>query len=459
MNEQLSILVVDDEQYIREILQEILEGKKYKVITAADGKAALEIVREQPIDLILTDMRMPRMDGLQLLKAAKMLAPEIEVILITAYGEVGPAVEAMRNGAFHFILKPPKESHILMTVARALEKRTLVLENQAFRQQLATVHQGGSIIGESPVVQKLIAEVEQIALSDSTVLILGESGTGKEVFANAIHAASSRSHKPMIKVNCAAIPADLLESDLFGHEKGAFTGAAERKLGRFELANGGTLFLDEIGDMSMDLQSKLLRVLQEGEFERVGGTETIQVDVRLIAATNKDLVAAVGTGAFREDLFYRLQVMTLQLPPLNARQEDIPLLANHFLKKYSEKNRKPIRGIASDALDALKQYDWPGNIRELENVIERAVVLTQTERIELANLPEWVRPGEIPEGDSIVIPFGTPMDEIQQIAIEATLEKTNGDKNLAASLLGITVQTIYRKLKTANEATEAPPNS
>ena len=263
----------------------------------------------------------------------------------------------------------------------------------------------------------------------------------------------------MIKVNCAAIPADLLESDLFGHEKGAFTGAAERKLGRFELANGGTLFLDEIGDMSMDLQSKLLRVLQEGEFERVGGTETIQVDVRLIAATNKDLVAAVGTGAFREDLFYRLQVMTLQLPPLKARQEDIPLLANHFIKKYSEKNRKPIRGIASDALDALKQYDWPGNIRELENVIERAVVLTQTERIELANLPEWVRPGEIPEGDSIVIPFGTPMNEIQQIAIEATLEKTNGDKNLAASMLGITVQTIYRKLKTANEATEAPPNS
>jgi two-component system response regulator HydG len=459
MNEQLSILVVDDEQHIRQTLQAILERKKYKVTVADDGQAALEIVRQQPIDLILTDLKMPQMDGLQLLKAAKMLAPEIEVILITAYGEVGTAVEAMRNGAFHFITKPPNRSQILLTVARALEKRALVLENQAYRDQLAAAHHGERIIGNSAVMQKLIAEVEKIAPSDSTVLILGQTGTGKEVIADAIHAASPRCDKPMVKINCAAIPENLLESDLFGHERGAFTGAKEHKLGRFELANGGTLFLDEIGDMSMPLQSKLLRVIQQGEFERVGSTETIRVDVRLIAATNKDLAAAVAADEFREDLFYRLKVMTLQLPPLRERLEDVPALANHFITKYSEKSRKPIRGIAREAVDALKRYDWPGNVRELENVIERAVVLTETGVIELGNLPESVCPGEIADGDSIVIPVGTPMDEIQQIAIEATLERTNGDKKLAASLLGIDVRTIYRKLKTVNEATEAPLNS
>ena len=459
MNEQLSILVVDDEQHIRQTLQAILERKKYKVTVADDGQAALEIVRQQPIDLILTDLKMPRMDGLQLLKAAKRLAPEIEVILITAYGEVGTAVEAMRNGAFHFITKPPNRSQILLTVARALEKRALVLENQAYRDQLAAAHHGERIIGNSAVMQKLIAEVEKIAPSDSTVLILGQTGTGKEVIADAIHAASPRCDKAMVKINCAAIPEDLLESDLFGHERGAFTDAKKRKLGRFELANGGTLFLDEIGDMSIPLQSKLLRVIQEGEFERVGSTETIRVDVRLIAATNKDLAAAVEAGEFREDLFYRLKVMTLELPPLRERREDVPLLANHFITKYSEKSRKPIRGIAREAVDALKRYDWPGNVRELENVIERAVVLTETGVIELGNLPESVCPGEIADGDSIVIPVGTPMNEIQRIAIEATLERTNGDKKLAASLLGITVQTIYRKLKTTNEAPEAPPNS
>jgi two-component system response regulator HydG len=459
MNERKSILVVDDEQLIRTALQEILEREKYKVSTADDGQAALEIVRQQPIDLILTDLKMPQMDGLQLLKAAKMLAPEIEVILITAYGEVNTAVEAIRNGAFHFIPKPPKRPQILMTVARALEKQALVLENQAYRDQLAAAHHGERIIGNSAVMQKLIAEVEKIAPSDSTVLILGQTGTGKEVIADAIHAASPRSDKAMVKINCAAIPENLLESDLFGHERGAFTGAKEHKLGRFELASGGTLFLDEIGDMSMDLQSKLLRVIQQGEFERVGSTETIAVDVRLIAATNKDLAAAVEAGEFREDLFYRLQVMTLELPPLRERREDVPLLANHFITKYSEKSRKPIRGIAREAVDALKRYDWPGNVRELENVIERAVVLTETGVIELGNLPESVCPGEIADGDSIVIPVGTPMNEIQRIAIEATLERTNGDKKLAASMLGIAVQTIYRKLKTTNEAPEAPPNS
>jgi two-component system response regulator HydG len=462
MNKRKSILVVDDEQDIRRTLQRILERKKYKVSTADDGQAALEIIQKQPIDLILTDLKMPRMDGVQLLKAAKRLAPEIEVILITAYGEVGTAVEAMRNGAFHFITKPPNRSQILLTVARALEKRALVLENQAYRDQLAAAHHGERIIGNSTVMQKLIAEVEKIAPSDSTVLILGQTGTGKEVIADAIHAASPRCDKAMVKINCAAIPENLLESDLFGHERGAFTGAKEHKLGRFELASGGTLFLDEIGDMSMDLQSKLLRVIQQGEFERVGSTETIAVDVRLIAATNKALAAAVEADEFREDLFYRLKVMTLELPPLRERREDVPLLANHFMTKYSEKNRKPIRGIAREAVDALKRYGWPGNVRELENVIERAVVLTETGDIELAHLPELIRPGEIPAGPSIVIPVGTPMGEIQQIAIEATLEITNGDKKLAASMLDIAVQTIYRKLKTVNEATEAPeapPNS
>ena len=320
MNEHKTILVVDDDALIRQSVKRILEKEKYDVITAEDGEPALEIIRQKPVDLILTDLKMRKMDGMQLLKAAKMLAPEIDVIMMTAHGEVDTAVEAMREGAYHFIRKPLKRAEILLNIARALEKQALVLEVRSFREQLEAEHHFSNIIGQSSVIRELITKVQQVAPSTANVLILGESGTGKEVFANALHAANPRKNKSMVKVSCAALPETLLESELFGYEKGAFTDAKTRKPGRFELADGGTLFLDEIGEMPKPLQVKLLRVLQEGEFERLGGTKTICVDVRLIAATNKNLAEEVEAGNFREDLFYRLNVITLEIPPLRDRR-------------------------------------------------------------------------------------------------------------------------------------------
>jgi two-component system response regulator HydG len=450
MTEQKSILVVDDEATIRESLLRTLKRAGYEVITAEDGEAALGVIRQKPVDLMLTDLNMPRMGGLQLLKAAKMLSPETEVIVMTAYEvEVETAVEAMKDGAYHFIRKPLKRPEILLNIARALEKQALLVENRSFREQLEVEYHFSNIIGKSPIMRELVTKVEQAAPSTANVLILGESGTGKEVFANAIHAASPRAGKPLIKVSCAALPDPLLESELFGYEKGAFTGAANRKPGRFELADGGTLFLDEIGEMPKHLQVKLLRVLQDGEFERLGGTKTIRVDIRLIAATNKDLAREVEAVNFREDLFYRLNVITLKLPPLRERREDIPLLVDYFLKKYSEKNGKSIRGISREAMNTLEVYDWPGNVRELENAIEQAVVLAQSDIIGLVDLPASVHQRETANHSSIVIPLGTPLGEIQRRVISETLKMTSGDKELAAKLLGISSRTIYRKLEKA----------
>ncbi len=446
MNEHKTILVVDDDALIRQSVKRILEKEKYDVITAEDGEPALEIIRQKSVDLILTDLKMRKMDGMQLLKAAKMLAPEIDVIMMTAHGEVDTAVEAMREGAYHFIQKPLKRAEILLNIARALEKQALVLEVRSFREQLEAEHHFSNIIGQSSVIRELITKVQQVAPSTAKVLILGESGTGKEVFANALHAASPRKNKPMVKVSCAALPETLLESELFGYEKGAFTDAKTRKPGRFELADGGTLFLDEIGEMPKPQQVKLLRVLQEGEFERLGGTKTICVDVRLIAATSKNLVEEVEAGNFREDLFYRLNVVTLEIPPLRDRREDIPLLVDRFLKKYSEKNEKPIRGISREALNALEVYDWGGNVRELESVIEQAIVLTQADSIGLEDLPASIQPREISREKSITLPLGTPMEEVERRVICETLKMTSGDKELAAKLLGISSRTIYRKL-------------
>lgn len=446
MNEHKTILVVDDDALIRQSVKRILEKEKYDVITAEDGEPALEIIRQKPVDLILTDLKMRKMDGMQLLKAAKMLVPEIDVIMMTAHGEVDTAVEAMREGAYHFIQKPLKRAEILLNIARALEKQALVLEVRSFREQLEAEHHFSNIIGQSSVIRELITKVQQVAPSTANVLILGESGTGKEVFANALHAASPRKNKPMVKVSCAALPETLLESELFGYEKGAFTDAKIRKPGRFELADGGTLFLDEIGEMPKPQQVKLLRVLQEGEFERLGGTKTICVDVRLIAATSKNLVEEVEAGNFREDLFYRLNVVTLEIPPLRDRREDIPLLVDRFLKKYSEKNEKPIHGISREALSALEVYDWRGNVRELESVIEQAIVLTQADSIGLEDLPASIQPCEISREKSITLPLGTPMEEVERRVICETLKMTSGDKELAAKLLGISSRTIYRKL-------------
>ncbi len=451
MNEGKLVLVVDDDAPIRDSLERILKRAGYAIETAADGKSALEVIRHQRVNLILADLRMPNMDGLQLLKAAKILSPEIEVILMTAYGEVDTAVEAMQAGAYHFIQKPLKRSEILLIIARALEKQMLAIEVRSLREQMDAEHYLGNIIGKSTAMRQLITKVQQVASSTATILIAGESGTGKEVFANAIHALSPRVNKPMIKVNCGALPDTLLESELFGYERGAFTDAKTGKPGRFELADGGTLFLDEIGEMPKPLQVKLLRVLQDGRFERLGGTKSLSVDVRLIAATNKDLTAEVESGNFRTDLFYRLNVITLELPPLRSRREDIPLLVNCFLKKYNEKAEKPIRGISRQALKALEAYHWPGNIRELENAIEQAVVLTQSDNIEQMDLPASIHKSgtdsTYPHGSkSITIPLGTPVEVVEQRLISETLRMTSGDKELAAKLLGISSRTIYRKL-------------
>ncbi len=452
MNEDKLVLVVDDDAPIRDSLEKILKRDGYAIQTAADGESALEVIRHQPVNLILADLRMPNMDGLRLLKAAKILSPEIEVILMTAYGEVDTAVEAMQAGAYHFIQKPLKRSEILLTIARALEKQMLAIEVKSLREQMGAEHSLGNIIGKSPAMRQLITKTQQVASSTATILITGESGTGKEVFANAIHALSPRTNKPMIKINCGAFPDTLLESELFGYEKGAFTDAKASKPGRFELADEGTLFLDEIGEMPKPLQVKLLRVLQDGKFERLGGTKPLCVDVRLIAATNKNLTMAVEAGNFRDDLFYRLNVITLDLPPLRARREDIPLFVDCFLKKYSEKAEKPIRGISRQALEALEAYYWPGNIRELENAIEQAVVLTQSNTIERMNLPASIHKGSKDstyphDPKSIVVPLGTPMEEIEQKVITGVLSMTSGDKELTAKLLGLSARTIYRKLE------------
>lgn len=451
MNEDKLVLVVDDDAPIRDSLEKTLKRDGYTVLTAAGGESALMLIRQQPVNLILTDLKMPNMDGLQLLKAAKMLSPEIEVIVMTAFGEVGSAVEAMREGAYHFIQKPLKRAVLQMIVTRALEKQNLKVEVQSFRERSETDRNLSNITAQSPLMRHLITKVQQVAPSSASVLITGESGTGKEIFANAIHALSPRANQPMITVNCGALPDTLLESELFGYEKGAFTDAKATKLGRFELADNGTLFLDEIGEMPKALQVKLLRVLQDGKFDRLGGTKTLSVDVRLIVATNKNLVAEVESGNFRDDLFYRLNVINLELPPLRSRIEDISLLVNRFLKKYSEKDEKPIGGISRQALEALEAYHWPGNVRELENAIEQAVVLTQSDVIEQSDLPMTVRDSgknSAPTcaSKSIVIPLGTPMEEAEKRIISETLKMTGGDKELTAKLLDISSRTIYRKL-------------
>jgi two-component system response regulator HydG len=370
----------------------------------------------------------------------------VEVILITGHGGIEDAVAAMKEGAYDFLTKPFKRAALQKAVEKALEKQHLLQQNRALRRQLEDVMLQGAIIGTAPAMRRVLDLVAQVAPSNATVLILGESGTGKELIADALHRGSARREGPCIKVNCAALPETLLESELFGHEKGAFTGAAARKEGRFELAHGGTLFLDEIGDLSPATQAKLLRVLQDGTFERLGGTKTLKVDVRIVTATNKDLEGEVKAGRFREDLFYRLNVISIVVPPLRDRREDIPLLAQHFVQRYAQRNAKAVEGLAREALDLLAAYHWPGNVRELENVIERAVVLARDAWIGPRDLPEAIS-AVAPEARAITIAIGTPLEEVEQRLIEETLQHTGGDKTLAAKLLGITSRTIYRKLK------------
>ena len=447
-----TVLIVDDQESIRVALSRMLSKEGYEVLLTDEGEKALDVLREKKVNVMLSDLKMPKMDGLQLLKASKLVKPEVEVILITAHGTIEKAVGAMKDGAYDFITKPFKKIVIVNMIKKALEKQALVVENRYLHEQLA--HSGhdkqSDIIGQSDVMSDVIKLAEQVAPSQASVLIQGENGTGKESIASLIHRIGARSDKPFIKVSCAALPDTLLESELFGYEKGAFTGAVSQKEGRFELANEGTLFLDEIGEITPSIQVKLLRVLQEGEFERLGGTKVLRSNVRIISATNINLENAIKQKRFREDLYYRLNVITMNMPPLRERREDIPLLISHFLKIYQEKNNKVVDGISEDVLDILTDYQWPGNVREIKNIIERAVVLTQDRIITQKDLPENISKKKAEER-KLTIPFGMPLREIKKKIIIETLRRSKGDKEITANLLGITPRTIYRKMNSLEE--------
>ena len=441
-----TVLVADDESGVRESVGRVLRHEGFRVIPAEDGDAALAALREGGVDLLLADLRMPGLDGLELLRAAKLLTPEVEIVVLSGHGTVEEAVAAMKEGAYDFLTKPFERAQLVHTVRQALEHRTLLLKNRSLQRRLDELVGAGEIIGESAAIRQVLALVNRVAPTAATVLIQGESGTGKELVARALHDGSPRSGLPFIRVNCAALPETLLESELFGYERGAFTGAATRKQGRFELADGGTLLLDEAGDLSAATQAKLLRVLQEGEFERLGGTKTLKVDVRLVAATNQDLALLVTQRRFREDLYYRLNVIAIEIPPLRNRAEDIPLLAGHFLRVHAAKNHREIDGFTEAALGRLRAYPWPGNVRELEHAVERAVILTRGKLLDLADLPPAVSQVE-PAARVVPIPLGMPLSEVEQRLIEETLRLTKGNKELAAKFLGIASRTIYRKLK------------
>jgi two-component system response regulator HydG len=449
-----TVLVVDDEPGIVDSLQKVFERESLRVLTARGGAEALEVLRREPISVVLTDLMMPGMSGLDLLKASRSVSPETETVLMTAYGTVENAVEAMRQGAYDFVTKPLKRAHVVRAVTKALEKRNLVQENRSLRAQLAAQRQK-TPIGQSLPWRRTMETVMQAAPSMATVLLLGESGTGKELLARAIHEASPRAAAPFIPVNCAALPESILEAELFGYERGAFTGAIQRHDGRFLQADRGTLFLDEIGEIPTHVQVKLLRVLQEGEVERLGG-RTTRVDLRLVAATNQDLRAAVKEGRFREDLYYRLHVIAIRVPPLRERREDIPLLAEHFLRLYGERNGRHLAGLSRAAAEALLRYDWPGNVRELENTMERAVVLCRGAAVEVEDLPVEVRSGNggATDGKSLTFAVGTPLEEIERRVIHATLSHVGGDKRLCAQLLGIATRTIYRRLEEERDGGE-----
>jgi two-component system response regulator HydG len=460
-----TLLVADDDPAVRQSLERTLAREGYQVVLAPDGQAALERLRQGGVDLLLSDLRMPGLTGLELLREVKSALPDVDVIMLTAFGTVEEAVAAMKDGAVDFLTKPFQRAQLIRVIRKALERRELIAENRALQRRLDDLLAQGNIIGVSPAFRATMTLVEQVANSSATVLIHGESGTGKELFARAIHDRSPRRNGPFIAVNCAALPETLLESELFGYEKGAFTGAASRKEGRFELADGGTLFLDEVADLSPVTQPKILRVLQEGEFERVGGTKTTKVDVRIVTASNQDLAALVKEKRFREDLFYRLNVITITAPPLRDRREDVTVLAQHFLRIYAAKNNRNLVGFSEDALRCFESYPWPGNVRELENVVERAVVLARGQTVEVVDLPEKVTaraivlerptPGEGGEGSGaepvLRIRVGTPLAEVESRMLDETLRMTRGNKTLTAKLLGIDPKTVFRKLKAAEE--------
>jgi two-component system response regulator PilR (NtrC family) len=439
------ILVVDDERSMRELLAIVLKREGHDVLLADNGRSAVELLEREPIELLISDIRMPDMSGVEVLGAAQRMNPDIIGIMITAYASTDTAVEALRLGAYDYVSKPFSVDELKLKVRKALERKRLQQENVLLRRALQSSHQFSNIIGKSAAMEAVFQLVETIAPTTSTVLVTGESGTGKELVARAIHFNSPRKDRPFVALNCGALPETLLESELFGHVRGAFTGAETNKKGLVEVADKGTIFLDEIGEMTAMMQVKLLRVLQERKFRRVGGTEEIEADIRIIAATNRDLSRMVAEGKFREDLFYRINVIPVRLPPLRERTDDIPLLTEHFLGKYATQMDKRVTGLAADAVHCLQLYPWPGNIRELENAIERAVALERSTTIRLTSLPEHIQRGTVP-GSAPARDAGLPdsgfdleqhVQEIEREYLAEALRRANGVKSRAAELLGM----------------------
>jgi len=450
------ILVIDDDEIVREVLVEYLENEGYEVIACSNGYRGLELFKSDKFELVILDLIMPGINGIEVLKEIRRFSPRSIVILVTAFGSIENAVEAMRAGAFDYITKPFNLSDVSFAVKRGINVSKLERENIDLKRQLKNRYGFENIIGDSIAMQKVYSLVDKVAPTDSTTLILGESGTGKELIANIIHYNSERSSKPIVTVNCSAIPHELLETELFGHEKGAFTGAVTTKLGKFEIADGGTIFLDEIGDMDHGLQVKLLRVLQERAFERVGGTKTIKVDVRIIAATNKNLEDEVSAGRFREDLYYRLNVIPIQLPPLRERTADIPLLCHYFIDRYCKKRKRPMLKMSGEAISALINYSWPGNVRELENLIERLVVLKEDDTIVMSDLPEKIIGGPHNtdfktainhEVLSENIDFEKRVQDFEKYIISQAIKSSKGVKSKAARLLNLKRTTLIEKMK------------
>ncbi len=440
------ILVVDDEANARSALAELLSDAGYAVSTAADGRTALLQLEQVDPDVVLTDLKMPGMDGLALIEQGRPMSPHATFIVMTAFATIDTAVRAIKLGAESYLTKPLELDAVIAIVDRALERTHLSREAAELRARVDERFQFGSIIGEHPSMQRLMKNIAQVAGSRATVLIHGETGTGKELIAAAIHQNSKRKNKPFIRLNCASLSETLLESELFGHERGSFTGAVARREGRFKQADGGTLFLDEVSEIPPSVQIKLLRFLQEREFERVGGNETLKVDVRVVAATNRNLKQRVDEGRFREDLYYRLKVVQLDVPPLRVRRSDIPLLAHTFLLKYAKENDRPVKGLSDEALQHLMIYPWPGNVRELENAIERAVVMCEGELIQRSDLPTSAH-GDLQNGAVMALVPGITMAELERIAILRTLDAVDGSTARAAEILGISQRKIQYRVK------------
>ena len=456
MARKADILLVDDEEALRVAAEKILSREGYRVTSCPNAKEGLAQFANEDVDLLITDLKLPDQDGIEVLKKAKELRPTVEVIVITGHGTVEVAVEAMRLGAYDFIEKPLDPPLLLKAVSKAIDRHRLAAENRQLREQLQKQSSEDALVGNNPAMLAVKKLIRQIASTDISILIRGESGTGKEIVADVVHQLSERREGPLVKISCAAIPENLLESELFGYERGAFTGAVNSKPGKFELAHGGSLFLDEIAEMSPQLQAKLLRVLQDGRFQRVGGTKDLQVDVRIMSATHVDIGKAIKEGRFREDLFYRLNVMSVGLPPLRQRRDDIPLLANHFLTKHATRMQKDVRSIAPSAMDELIAHPWPGNARELENVVQRALAMATTDRIEGFQIAPSTETEPLPVsefGPSITIPLGTPLSEIEERVIQETLKQCGGVKEKAAKILGVSSRTLQRRFSEKEETT------